>query len=286
LYHPSLTDAPPLAQEITDALEERGVQVWTGTSGKEAALIEEVPDLDMFIILGGDGTILHAARMAAPHDIPILGVNLGRLGFLAEMEPSEIMAHVPRLCEGDYWLEARTMLHAAHRRDGALINAYDALNDVILARGRVARVVRVSVSVDQATITTYVADGIIAATATGSTGYNLSAGGPIVPPGSDNIVLTPIAPHLTPARSLVLPSACEIVMGLETHHEGVLTVDGEIDVTLANHDRVIVSRSDERAHFVRLGSHNYYYKTLIQRLNRRTDESGTTRSATDASVKG
>lgn len=271
LYYSTLADSAQLASQIVAELRAHGVAVWECDCDEQSDLIGRVSDLDMFIALGGDGTILRTARTAAPYGIPILGVNLGRLGFLAEMEPSEVLAQVPRLCDSGYWLEERLMLHAEHWRGAELLASYEALNDVIVARGAMARVVRVSVRVDGAKITTYVADGIIAATATGSTAYSLSAGGPVAPPDSKNILLTPIAPHLTPARSIVLPASCQITMSLETNHDGVLTVDGYSDVMLENGDTVCISESAHVAQFVRLGPKNYFFKTLIQRLNRRAE---------------
>ena len=125
---------------------------------------------------------------------------------------------------------------------------------------------------DGARITTYVADGIVVATPTGSTAYSLSAGGPVAAPGIENIVLTPVAPHLTPARSLVLPAHCQIDVSISTEHDGILTVDGQVDVALENDDLVTIRRSAYSARFVRLGSPNYFYETLIQRLKRRTDD--------------
>ncbi len=232
----------------------------------------EAGRLDMVITLGGDGTILRAARLAAPYGLPVLGINLGRLGFLAEMQPTEVLAKLPQLRDGRYWLEERLMLHAEHRRDGQVVGSYEALNDVFAGRGRTARVVRIDVSVDGARVGTYVADGVVVATPTGSTAYNLSAGGPIVAPDTDALLLTPIAPHLTPARSLVLPSDSTIKISIATRQNGMLTVDGGVDADVQNEDTVIITKSAHTAQFVRLGPRNYFYETLIQRLNRRTDQ--------------
>ena len=272
LFHPTQSESRALADEIERTLGQSQVQVVSGDFDSQDEIIDRFPGLDMIITLGGDGTILHTARVAAPHGIPVLGVNLGRLGFLAEMQPSEVIDQIPKLCNREYWLEDRLMLHAEHRRDGALLGHYEALNDIFVGRGRTARVVRVTVSVDGARITTYVADGIIAATPTGSTAYSLAAGGPVAAPGIENIVLTPIAPHLTPARSLVLPAHCQIDVSISTKHDGIMTVDGQIDVALENDDTVTIRKSANSARFVRLGSPNYFYETLIQRLNRRTDD--------------
>ena len=272
LFYSTLSESRVLAQEIERALRGSQVDVWAGDCDSQEEVIAQVPYLDMFITLGGDGTILRTARVAAPHGIPVLGVNLGRLGFLAEMQPSEVIEQIPKLCNKEYWLEERLMLRSEHRRDGELIDRYEALNDVFVGRGSTARVLRITVSVDGARITTYVADGIVAATPTGSTAYSLAAGGPVAAPGIENIILTPIAPHLTPARSLVLPAHCQIDVSISTRHDGIMTVDGQIDRKLENNDLVTIRRSVNNARFVRLGSPNYFYETLIQRLNRRSDE--------------
>ncbi|NLS77899.1 MAG: NAD(+)/NADH kinase [Chloroflexi bacterium] len=271
LYHETLADSAQLAGEIARILGGFGATVWAGCCDDQGRIMAEVGKLDMIITLGGDGTILRTARLAAPYRIPVLGVNLGRLGFLAEMQPSEVLAKLPQLRDGEFWLEERLMLHAEHRRNAHVVGSYEALNDVFAGRGRAARVVRIAVTVDGARVGTYVADGVVVATPTGSTAYNLSAGGPIVAPDTDDLLLTPIAPHLTPARSIVLPSESTIKISIATQHDGMLTVDGWVDVDVKNEDELVITKSAYTAQFVRLGPRNYFYETLIQRLNRRTD---------------
>lgn len=266
LYHPKLPDSLDWAARIEQMLQQKGIAVWTGSSWDEPAIIEQVPDIDLFITLGGDGTVLRAARMAAPHGIPILGVNLGRLGFLAEISPAELSTQLELLQDGKYWLEERLMLHAEHQRDGQLLGAYEALNDVVVCRGQAARVVRPAVYVDGAFLITYVCDGVIIATATGSTAYNLSAGGPIVAPDVHDIILTPIAPHLTPARAFVLAQQATIMLDVSMEYDAVLAIDGQVDLALANHDLVTITASKHMAKFARLQPRNYFYGTLVERL--------------------
>lgn len=266
LYHPKLPASLDWAAKIEQTLRQRGIAVWTGSSWDETAIIEQVPDMDLFITLGGDGTVLRAARMAAPHGIPILGVNLGRLGFLAEINPAELSDQLDLLQDGKYWLEERLMLHAEHQRGGQLLGAYEALNDVVVCRGRAARVVRPAVYINGAFLITYVCDGVIAATATGSTAYNLSAGGPIVAPDVRGIILTPIAPHLTPARALVFAEQATITLDVAMEYDAIMTIDGQVDLALANHDLVTITTSQHRARFVRLQPRNYFYSTLVERL--------------------
>ncbi len=266
LYHPKLPDSIELAKQIGQALRQLSVSVWLGSSWDEAAIIEQVPDLDMFITFGGDGTILRAARIAAPHHISILGVNLGRLGFLAEMEPAEVAEKLPLLCDGHYWLEERLMLHAEHQRQGQTLGAYEALNDIVVCRGNAVRVIRPAVFVNGVYLITYVADGVIAATPTGSTAYTLSSGGPIVAPNVQDIILTPIAPHLTPARAFVFSGKEVITLDVATEYDAILTVDGQIDIKLLDRDVVKVEASKYTAQFVRLQPATYFYSTLLERL--------------------
>ena len=266
LYHPKLPDSINLAAQIELTLRQAGVSVWSGSSWDEAAIIEQVPDLDMFITLGGDGSILRAARIAAPHNIPILGVNLGRLGFLAEMEPAEIAEKLPLLREGQYWLEERLMLHAEHQRQGQTLGCYEALNDIVVCRGSAVRVIRPAVFVNGVHLITYVADGVITATPTGSTAYTLSSGGPIVAPNVQDIILTPIAPHLTPARAFVFSGKEVITLDVATEYDAILSVDGQIDVKLLDRDIVRVEASEYTAKFARLQPPAYFYRTLLERL--------------------
>lgn len=266
LHHPKLPESLELAQEINAALQARGVLVWLGSSWDEREITAHASRLQMFITLGGDGTILRAARVAAPFGVPILGVNLGRLGFLAEVEPQEVEANLSRLLNGDYWLEERLMLHAELVRGGKHLGSYEALNDIAVCRGSAVRVVRLSVFIEDTYLTTYVSDGLIVATPTGSTAYNLSAGGPIVAPDVQNLLLTPIAPHLTPARALVLSGETNITVAVATEYEAILTVDGQIDVKLEQDDVVKVRKSEYVARFVRLRPARYFYETLLERL--------------------
>jgi len=270
LYHPKLPDSFDLAKQIEQVLRQSDVAVWSGSSWDEAAIIEQVPDLDMFITFGGDGTILRAARVAASHSIPILGVNLGRLGFLAEMEPAEVAEKLPLLRSGQYWLEERLMLHAEHQRQGQTLGTYEALNDVVVCRGSTVRVVRPAVYVNGVHLITYVADGVIAATPTGSTAYTLSSGGPIVAPNVHDIILTPIAPHLTPARAFVFSGKEVITLDVATEYDALLTVDGQIDIKLLDRDIVKVEASRYTAKFVRLQPETYFYRTLLERLSNRS----------------
>jgi len=288
LYHPKLPKSQQLAEEIEKALADRDVAIWIGSSYDSDAVLQRIGELDLIITLGGDGTIVRVARMvAAVSSLPILGVNLGRLGFLTELEAWEVMAKLPAILAGEYWIEERSMLHVALWRaksegvgipessddeagDYSEIASYDALNDAVVGRGRLARVVRVSTYVDGEYLTTYTADGVIVATATGSTAYSLSAGGPILAPNLTDILVTPIAPHLSVVRTLVLPCTVTLRLEVSTNYDAVLSVDGQIDFSLEKGDRIVVSRSKHCAHFIRTHPPAYFYSSLLRRLHGRT----------------
>lgn len=174
LHHPKIAASHRLVDETAVALRNLGVAVWDGSAWDEQAVLHEASESDLLITFGGDGTIVRTARITAACGVPILGVNLGRLGFLAEVQPWDLGDNLNRLVEGQYWLEERAMLHAEVVRSDQVIRSFDALNEVVVARGRTARVLRLSTYIDREYLTTYVADGLVIATPTGSTAYSLA----------------------------------------------------------------------------------------------------------------
>ncbi len=272
LYHPMIPESQDLAAEMLEFLEGLGVSAWIGSSWDNAAVADQAADLDMLVTLGGDGSMLRAARMASEHGIPILGVNLGRLGFLAEVEPTEWARRLRQVLAGDYWVEERMMVHAECWRDRESLGSYEALNDVVVSRGSLARVVRLPTYIDGGYLTTYVADGLIVSTATGSTAYALAAGGPIVPPELKNMLLIPLAPHLSLERAIVLSKGSMVRIKVHTDHTAILTVDGQFEVELADGDWVQVVASPRVGRFIRLQDRAYFYRTLMRRLGLPTSE--------------
>jgi NAD+ kinase len=266
LYHPKIDDSQSLAQQVEARLQELGASVWRSSAWDEAELVQRAGKSDLLIAFGGDGTIVRLARTVAGHNLPILGVNLGRLGFLAELQPWEIGDRLEALLAGHYWLEERMMLRAELQRQQKTIQSFEAVNDIVVSRGRIARVVRIAAHVDGQYLTTYVTDGVIVATPTGSTAYSLAAGGPILDPQMFAILLKPIAPHLTVASALVLGSGSRVHLDLSTEYEATLTVDGQVDATLEDGDLVMVAASPHMCRFVRMGPRNYFYQTLLQKL--------------------
>jgi NAD+ kinase len=221
---------------------------------------------DMVVVLGGDGSMLRAARMTAANATPIVGVNMGRLGFLSEMGPANWRERLPKVLDGEYWIEERMMLQTETWRDDQQIARHVALNDVVISRGGLARVIRMRTEIDGDPLTTYIADGLIVSTPTGSTAYALAVGGPILPPELHNILVLPIAPHLTLDRAIVLAEGSTIRVNLKTDHQAILTVDGQFEVELKDGDFIDVCASEDISRFVRLGQRTYFYHTLLARL--------------------
>ena len=266
LYHPQLTEARVMAAEILEFLESLGASAWVSSSSDEEAISCRIPAIDLLIVIGGDGSMLRAARITANHDIPILGVNMGHLGFLVEVQPAEWPDLVKQALCGYYWIEQRMVVNAEHWRDDQIINRYEALNEVVISRGQMARVVRLDTYIDGGFLTTYIADGLIVSTATGSTAYALAAGGPILPPELENFLLVPIAPHLSLDRALVLSKGVTVEIQVSTDHIAVLTVDGQIEVELAHDDEIVMRAGPWQAQFLRLREKNYFYQSLMHRL--------------------
>jgi NAD+ kinase len=266
LYHPKLAESRVMAAEMFEFIESQGAAVWVSSSWNEEDIQEYLQNLDLLITLGGDGSLLRAARLTASRAIPILGINMGRLGFLAEVQPAEWPERIHQTLAGDCWVEERMMVRAEHIRDNNVVNACEALNEIVISRGHFARVVRLHTDIDGGFLTTYTADGLIIATATGSTAYALAAGGPILPPELENFLLVPLAPHLSLERAIVLSKGVTISVQISTDHTAVLTVDGQFEVELVDRDTLMIQASPWVARFVRLHEKNYFYRTLMPRL--------------------
>lgn len=266
LHHPKVEATQGVARAISDWLQARGLTTWLAYTWDEALVRPEMIDVDLIIVLGGDGSVLRAARMAAGYDIPLLGINMGRLGFLSELQPGNWQEGLPKVLAGDYWLENRMMLRTRGKRSGEPLAEQLALNDVVISRGALARMIRLRAEVDGDTLTTYSADGLIISTPTGSTAYALAAGGPVLPPELRNILIQPIAPHLTLNRAIVLAEGAQVRIVVGTDHEAILTVDGQMNTPLVNGDEILVEASEHISRFVRLGPRGYFYNALLARL--------------------
>jgi NAD+ kinase len=217
--------------------------------------------LDLLLTFGGDGTLLRGARLVALHGTPVLGVNLGYLGFLTSIAPDELATTLERVVAGDYWLDRRLTLDVRVVRDGVAGPPYLALNDAVLHKGGFARIVRLAVYMGEDAeerVATYSADGIILSTPTGSTAYSLSAGGPIVVPTVECILATPICPHTLAVRPLVVPASTMITVEvLSRGEEMILTVDGQEGAALQQGDRLLVGRGRAIVSLVRLEGQSF-----------------------------
>lgn len=266
LYHPKISASEPLAAEIEAWLTQRGMTVWVASAWEEAAFSEVLPSAELLVVLGGDGSTLHAARVALPYQTPVFCVNLGRVGFLSEAQPTNWRSKLGQILAGDFWIEERLMLQADLRRNGHFIHHFNALNDLVVGRGKQARVLRLHLSVDGDHVTTYTADALIVATPTGSTAYAMAAGGPLLPPGLQNFVIVPVAPHLSLDRPLVLHEEAEISIQVQMQYEGQLTADGQDGVDLQTGDEVIIKKHENHSYFARVESAGYFYRRLMKRL--------------------
>jgi len=265
---PGLPEAEAVAAEIMHFLEENAVRSFLCTSRTDECLRRQIDEgvVDLMIALGGDGTMLRAGRMCAPHGIPVLGINLGHFGFLTEIERGDWLEMLPRLLEGRFRLEDRMMLHVVHKRRGMTLSEWQVLNEVVVCRGQLVRPIRVRASVDGYQVAGYVADGLVAATATGSTAYALAAGGPIMPPELRNILIIPVAPHLSVDRGIILPEGARVTITAFTNHEAVLSADGQSTEAVMDGDEVDVEASSYTASFIRFQDPSYFYRNLTQHM--------------------
>jgi NAD+ kinase len=265
--NPKAPEAFAEAEAIVAYLKGRGLDSPCGSLYDEG-LRKRVRggEFDMLVAVGGDGSMLRAGHLCAPARVPILGINMGRIGFLIQVDRKEWREYFEKLFKGEAWVENRMMLHADHIRAGEPLGNWNALNEVVVGRGQNLRPVRLTASVDGRQLASYVADGLIAATATGSTAYALAAGGPILPPELRNILLVPIAPHLSVDRAVVLSEGSSVSITVRGENT-VISVDGQPPTPLMEDDHVDVRAADVTAQFVRFGDPGYFYRNLTAHMN-------------------
>ncbi len=265
--HPKLPDAMQEAVVAADYLAQKGIHALHGSLYDEN-LRRRVKsgEFDVLVAMGGDGTILRAGHLCAPYDIPILGLNKGRLGFLFQIDDQGWEHTLDQLLAGDYWIEKRMMLRAEHFRAGEALGTWQAVNDVVVARGSMMRPIHVRASIDEQYLTTYVCDGLIASTATGSTAYAMAAGGPILPPELRNILLIPIAPHLSVDRAVVLSEGATVSITVLSEN-GIMSIDGQTPLGLDENDRIDVRAGENTVKFIRFGDPDYFYRNLTAHMN-------------------
>ncbi|MDD5288014.1 MAG: NAD(+)/NADH kinase [Dehalococcoidales bacterium] len=267
LYHPMKEAAVKLAKDMEQFLTARKIAVWSCSAWEGDPARAKINGTDLILSIGGDGTILRAAQAVVPEKTPITGINLGNLGFMTELSVDEAKDKIGLLLTGEGWIDERSLLEAevALSPDSPPRTFY-ALNDVVVARGAVARVINITASIDGEPLTTYKADGVIVATATGSTGYALAAGGPILHPHSNNAVLLPIMPHLSANYCLVLSPDAVVRLGVQTVHPATLSIDGHTNLPLNSGAVITVKRSKHIIRFLRIHPESSFYSSLEKRL--------------------
>lgn len=266
--HQKLPDTEKVFVELATFLNEKGIETQYGYLYDETIYRRvKLGEFDLLIALGGDGTMLRVGHLGGPSDVAVLGINLGRFGFLTEIARDQWKDYLERMLVGDYWLEKRMMLWAEQWRADSLIGKWDVLNEVVVARGQIIRPVHITAHVDGRFLTTYVADALIAATPTGSTAYALAAGGPILPPELRNILLVPVAPHLSLDRAIVLAEGSSVSMSVEVNHQAVFSIDGQVPIGLTDDDRVTVYASPHVVKFVRFQDPGYFYRNLTPHMS-------------------
>jgi NAD+ kinase len=242
-----------IAEDLGEWLKSRGIEVFFGSGGELRS------DVDLAIVAGGDGTLLAVARNAAPLGIPILGINLGSLGFLTELQPDEVFKELEAVLDGQFHIEERQALRVRHLRKGKVQQEYALLNDAVISKSALARMITIELRIDGERVATYTSDGLIISTPTGSTAYNLSAGGPILEPSLRAFVITPICPHTMTYRPLVVPGSMLVEASLLSTGEAVyLTLDGQIGIPLESDDSLAVQTHPSAVRLVRVADRGFF----------------------------
>ena len=260
IFNPRHEGSRALADELVERIRERGIEAFVADDPDDGAALA---GSDLVICLGGDGTVLQCVHRVMDTDTTILGVNLGRLGFLTEFDGSQVRDRLDEVLSGAGRVEERRMLHAGVPRTG---DHFHALNECVIGRATLSRAIQLAVDVDGTRIADYRCDGVIVATATGSTAYALSVGGPILHPESRDLVIVPVAPHLSAQHAVVLPESDSVHVTLEPGQRAVLSLDGESDLTLHEGDSVLIGASDHRARFLRLKPRTDFYVRMAAQL--------------------
>jgi NAD+ kinase len=236
----------------------RELSVWLGER-KIIARQQDFSDVNLAVVLGGDGTMISAARFLENLDVPVLGINYGSLGYLTEFRIEELYDALERVLRGDFTIDSRVTLDVTHERNGVELSKNRVLNDVVINKAALARIINIEATLDELYVNDFRADGLIISTPTGSTAYNLSAGGPIVFPSMNAVVLTPICPFTLSNRPIVVPDSAEIALRLKTENEDVfLTLDGQVGFELTTNDVVKIRKSKTTLNLVKPPNRNYF----------------------------
>ncbi len=265
LTKPQFPDIRPLLEELLDWLRRKEKIVLVGSSSGEyfhegAQPIDEqiAAEADLVLVLGGDGTMLRAARLVEERSVPILGVNLGGLGFLTESTIETMYDSLEKIFAQEFYVDHRLRLQGLIRHKNGEQEQRTALNDAVISKGISGRMIATSIQVDKQFVTTLRGDGLIIASPTGSTAYSMSAGGPILEPSLETLVLTPISPHTLTHRPLLVPSQVSLEIELTSHEGGTVTFDGQIGIAMEHEDTLTISASPHRTRLIRFPDRTYY----------------------------
>ena len=277
IYNHLNKDAKSLAERLCKIADSKGVLTWILSAEQDVQARQKLASVGMLISVGGDGTLLRTARLALKNDIPVLGINMGKVGFMTELAVDEAAQKLPYYLAGKGWVEQRSVLegrilnhtkkaqgpgHSAVQLESPIL----AVNDFVIGREALSRVIYVEAGIDGTRYATYKGDGVIVASATGSTGYALGAGGPILHPQSKDIVVQPISPHLSMAHPLVLPGDSVVRLRVYSDQGAAMSIDGQIELDLVSGDELTVKRSSKVVRFLRGRDPSYFYESLTKRL--------------------
>jgi NAD+ kinase len=270
LYHPKVEATHVTSSELEAVLKAEGLAVWRCSAWEPEEIAPDLPGTDLVVTVGGDGTILRAIQVVAEAKVLVIGVNLGKLGFMTELTVPEAADKLRTVIAGEGWIDERTMLEATFVSTQREPRTCHALNDIVVARGGIARIIRVAAAIDGTPYTVFKVDAVIAATATGSTGYSLAAGGPVIYPQSPDFLLTPVAPHLSTSFPVIVSGQSTAFLRVETYQEATYSVDGHINDVLNDGDTITIRTSPLTARFLRLQPREAYFATLAAKLKGKT----------------
>ena len=266
LHHPSSEGAAVFANQLAREFRRHEIETAVTDAWSEPSVMG-IEEAGLVVCIGGDGTVLRAARITVPHTVPILGVNMGRLGFLTDMSPRDCFNHVERIITEDWRLEQRLMARGdVFDGPGKSPLEFHGLNDIVVSRQSPGRPIYVDVRIDRAHLALYRCDGIIVSTPTGSTGYSLAAGGPILAPTEHHLVLTPVSAHLAMGRSIVLQPGSVVDLEVTSDHGAIVSVDGQEDLPVSTGVRISIRVSEHTTHFVRFRDPSSFWSELAEKL--------------------
>lgn len=261
---PDFGEAWATASELSEWFAKRGIESFTEKNNHDSEIEIVTPEIfkekaDLIVVLGGDGTMISTARLTGSREIPVLGINYGSLGYLTDFRIEEMTDALEEILQGNFEIDRRVMLDVAHQRNDETLETGRVLNDVVINRAVLAKIIEVEITLNDLYVNSFRADGMIVATPTGSTAYSLSAGGPIVYPSMNAVLLTPVCPFTLTNRPIVVPDTAQIKLQLKNKSEGVmLTLDGQVGYRMQTDDSVIIRKSAASFNMIQPPNRNYF----------------------------